>query len=479
MKNHFRSKLPIINGVFTGCSSNKSFLVRLYLPFTEPIIAYHSCAVNECVALLNRHLIQSPITPRLRGVTYRAFQRFRMCYPPVLLDSISAEQVVATKKATKRKTYIHAYKQYMFRGIISRDVNISMFVKYERMSIRDPLKPPRAIQARGPVFNLVTQKYIIPYAKHLVRSISLQKRFVTKGMDAFEVADLIHRSWMSFKRPVALLLDHDRFDSRANSLWTSRMHHYISDHFRDHEVVGLLCRLHKSKARTLSGISYTTDNCVFSGDVTTSDGNSTINKALLVDLMWGVKHVAILNGDDSVVVFELDDLQLVLSRDLSVYEFKTKSNVVYEFTDIEYCQCQPVLTISGWMMVRNPLRVISRSTTCLSPPSYDYLVAWFASVGECEYSCSRGVPVLSSFSRFMMRASSNRVALHHEMEFHRVKRPTIDTITADARNTFAMAFRLSPCVQLQYEAYFDNLRWGFDLKNSYYPTPPMLTVPYF
>lgn len=473
---HFKSKLPVVGNIFTGCSTNRSYLVRLYLPFTEPIIAYHSCIVNEAVALCNRHLVQHRNIDCYKDVVIECFKIMRLKHPIVPLTAITPEEVLRTKRANKRKTYLQAYKRYMMRGLVRRDYEISMFVKYERMSIKCPLKPPRAIQARGPAFNLVLQQYVIPYAKHLTRNLELGERFSTKGLDQYELAAFLHKGWVSFKRPVAFLLDHDRFDSRTNRYWLAGMHDYLSDHFDDPEVTLYTSCLIKSKAITLHGLRYVVSDSVCSGDTTTSDGNTTINEALLCHHFNGVHHIDYINGDDSVVMIEHDDLDEMLSRSMERYGYGTKISYVHEFEQIEYCQCQPVLTVNGWLMVRNPERILSRSTVCLTPKSLEYLRAWFASVGECELSCNQGVPVLQHFAKFLLKFSDKRVDVG-DIEFHRITKQLDCDITLTTRESFQRAFGISISEQYRLEWFFQfiDVSWFVNFVDE--PTIPTLTIP--
>lgn len=465
--------MPIIDQRPDGCDVKKRKMIRrLYLPFTTPTTAYHSCVCNELVALLNRHLVVSPLNNE--DVIKRAFKRFRDIYPPKLLDTWDFTRVLFNKKGCKKKIYKQALDNYTKRGILSKDKEIKMFVKYERMPMRDPLKAPRAIQARGVVFNLYLQQYILPYSKHLTRSMDPSKRFVTKGMDQYQLADFITRCWYSFSLPVAKLLDHDRFDSRTNRFWLKEMHAYIQEHFSD-DITDLLCTLESAKCTTFHGIRYRATDCVFSGDVTTSDGNSTINKALLVDYTWGINTIDIDNGDDSVIFLDYHDLDELNSRDLTCYQYKTKHTTVYNLEDIEYCQCHPVKTINGWLMVRDPIRVISRATTCIDPTAD--LSIWFASVGECEFSCNRGVPVLMSFARMLMKLSVKRMKLDQDFEYHRIRGTFSEEITNEARVSFALAFGIQPTLQLELEYLFDNMVWPKEIYSVSDPTGPLLTIP--
>lgn len=465
--------LPFNGWAPDGCDSNgKRYLRRLYLPFTTQIVAYHSCVCNELVSLLNRHLIKSSSSNKL--IVERCFQRLRLLYPPVILTPFSYERILIHKKGSKKKLYKQALIKLLRRGVNSSDIMINMFVKYERMNLKDPLKPPRAIQARGAVYNLKLQRYIYAYSKWLTHTMDVRWRYATKGMDPYQLGAFLHQCWLTYCNPVAKLFDHDRFDSRTHRYWLRGMHSYINDHF-EADLTKDLRTLESARCTTRHGVVYDTTDCVFSGDVTTSDGNSTINKALLVDLTWGLDTIDVDNGDDSVVFLDEKDLAELDSRDLKCYHYETKSSTVREFELIEYCQCHPVNTINGWLMVRDPQRVMSRATVCLDN-NID-LFSWYASVGECEYSCNRGVPVLSSFAKMLMRASDKRVKLEPDFEYHRVKRDYCDDITDVARMSFQCAFGYDISLQLSMEYYFDNFKWDLETRNVANPTLPTMTIP--
>lgn len=480
IRSQFLTEVPYVNGVFTGCDRSKTqYVYRLRLPFTEPIIAYHNCIVNEAVSLFNRHLVLTPKTDVLKALVSRCYERLRRRFPPKQLTPINIHQVIMSKPPSKRRTYRNAHMKYIQRGVVRRDKKITMFVKYERMNIRDPLKPPRAIQARGQVFNLVLQRYIIPYSKHITRSFDPTRRFATKGMNNYVLGRFLRTCWDDFSSPRARMFDHDRFDSRTNTPWLDGMHSYMADHYsNDTELPSLLETLNSASCRSQHGLVYSASDCVFSGDVTTSDGNSTVNCALLTDYTWGVRSHTPLNGDDSVVFHDTIDDAVLDSRNIGEYGYKTKGSSTLVFEEIEYCQCHPVHTINGWLMVRDPHRVLSRTTTCLQSfaSSHEYLMSWFASVGECEYSCNHGVPILQSFAKFLMRASPKRVKVYHE-DFRRIRGSYSDEITEDCRLSFTQAFGITSIDQRWLEEYFDKLCWGFDSIIVDYPSPQLTTIP--
>lgn len=480
VESHFHTPPALVCGQFDGCDARGNRrLHRLYLPFTLQIEANHSCSVNESVALCCRHLNtrDHAITNDDYIMAERALSRLIERYPPIELQTYSLEQVVATKKASKRKAYRNALATLKRRTLRRRDRMIHMFVKYERMDVRDPPKPPRAIQARGMTFNILLQTYIIPYSKYQTRSFDPDYRFMTKGMNQYEMAGFLRTCWDRFADPVADLIDHTAYDSKTYTPWLAAEQCYFSKHFpNDTLLVDLHSTIMKSKCTTAHGIKYSVEGSVCSGDVTTSDGNSTGNECLLLDYVGDVKAYCPDNGDDSVVVFDYKDSAKVSHDKLKQYGYESKVKRVYDFEHLEYCQCRPVNTVNGWLMVRDPLRVMSRATVCLEY-YHDYR-SWFATVGECEESANQGVPILQSFARFMKRATDKRVKLSSEDEYKRINFKGKDIITDTARISFCAAFQITPTDQINLERYFDGLVWPTEWQHVSQATPPILAIPY-
>jgi len=470
--------------ILTGCNNNKiKFNTRILIPFTIPIHTNHSCVANEMIALMNRHLISQQANRSVERILTirRAFELLARKYPPRLLQPITQLEVIRAKKPDKRKQYIQAYESLQTTPLTERDSTIKMFIKYERMNYKEQLKAPRAIQSRGVRFNLVLQQWIIPYAKYLTRTIDIDRRFSTKGLDQYQLAALLFDMYTSFRNTVVDLFDHRYYDSSTDDLWLNGMHEYIGAHFAfDPELMRLLEKLKSGKCQSANGLKYNVDGCVFSGDVTTGDGNSTANQAFLCDVTRNLQLCYTPDcGDDSCVFHDADDDDMDLEN-LSIYGYSTKHSRVYSFPEVEYCQCHPINTINGWLMVREPMRLISRATVCIENYTGDQLRDWYAGVGLCELSCNAGVPVLQSFARFLMRCSSKPMYnIGRDFEYHRIKGNFSDVITDEARVTFYQAFKMDVSTQLELERYFDRARisWS-NTSEQLLPTYPTMVIPY-
>jgi len=278
-------------------------------------------------------------------------------------------------------------------------------------------------------------------------------------------------------------LDHRYFDASNDTIKLKLMHKYIQSHFDDPSLPPLLRVLLKSNCTTAHGVRYKVEGTVCSGDVTTSDGNSTLNEMVLLHMTRNCKKRALcpVNGDDSCVFHERSDSHHISDSLKEDYGYSTKSSFVYEFEDIEYCQCHPVLTVNGWLMVRTPQRVFDRTTVNLDDYSGDKLLKWFATVGECESSCNKGVPILQSYANFLRRFHK-RVLKHidKDLEYHRIDISELSTeITDECRVSFYKAFNILPSVQIAHERYYDSLTNTLNpCKQVDLPSQPTMDSPY-
>lgn len=400
----------------------------------------------------------------------RIFQNLEKKYPPVVLPVYTIEDVIKHKPASQRKRYRRAYERLKLHGLKDKHVKIKMFVKHERMSYPGNdvteyyLKPPRAIQARSQEFNLIAQKYFLPYAKHFKNMRHHDGRTpFAKGLDPQEIAEQLFDDWCHFNNPVALLIDHNRWDSCLNTDWLKSTHQYYNKFFRCAEFMRLLkCQL-LNKCTTSTQVKYTVEGTRMSGDPDTSDGNSTDNLALICDLFRGVEMRETIMGDDSVIIFDLVDVDIIRSRMdehvvHKVYPWTTVYRFVVEFEQVEFCQCKPILTINGYIMVRDISRVITRGFTCISQnvvktPRLFY--DWMRAVGDCEWSVNPGVPVHTAVAEYMRSFSDRPLKEPQDRSRFKVMHKKLDhTITMQARLSYQVAFGISVQTQLEIEKWF-------------------------
>jgi hypothetical protein len=477
------TSVDVVSRIIIGCTREPYCRnMRLLLPFTDCVMTNDSCQANELMSLLARHLTTKEyLLQDLKHVQclQRVWSNFENKHPIKMLKPYSMKQVLLSKKKSKRRTYIKAYKSLQITPLERRDANIRMFVKNERMTVTNPYKPPRAIQARSARFTMCFQRYVLPYFEHIKNDVDeFYEKNYSPGMNQFEIADWLQYHWFRRGEPLAALLDHAEYDSNQHELWTRSCNEYMQKHFDDIELDRMCDKLINNKCNTKTGLKYQVHCTKCSGDGHTSSGNNTLNNALIEDFVDNIDNNHLVNGDDSVIIIEHYDLNKIQFSRLEEYGMFTKINFVHELEEIEFCQCHPVLVNDRWCMVRDPRRVLSRATVCInrSINTIALFRRWCRGVGECELSCNRGVPILMSFAKYMCRATSDKAIYDSDFEYHWYYGNMVETISESTRISFYRAFGISIRIQLELERYFDELTWDGVIHYVHEPTPPSTAI---
>jgi len=391
---------------------------------------------------------------------YHLFEQFIDETEPIKeLLPLNRYEVVARKSPSKRKVYMSALLSLNHKPLNKKDSSLKMFVKNERMN-DVTVKAPRAIQARSPRYNLEIQRYLMPVEEFVFKR-GYKRRISAKGLNQYQKAQLLREAWDDFNDPIAILLDHSRFDSRQHRLWIKREHEFYKKFYPgDDYFAKLLDAQVINSGASRNGTHYTVDGTRASGDANTSLGNSCTNFAII---SYWLSHIPdkriIVDGDDSVVFIERADHKYIDLKSLESLGFGTTYAEAEYFQNIDFCQCNPINTTNGWLMVRSPQRVIERSTVCIEEnySRTDLFRRWLASIGRCEHSCNRGVPVLSSFCRMLATASEQEITLSEDVKFRVITEDLSDVITNNARVDFYLAFGISIQQQLELELYYNTL----------------------
>jgi len=407
--------------------------------------------------------LQDPeVNARTQGVVDEAYKLMRDFITSSFEESIpqftplNRWKVVSYKPKHKQAVYKHAAQTLDHRPLTRRDAILKMFVKNER-TLDANQKAPRAIQARKPRFNLELQTYLHNIEKWVFKRGD-SKRVSSKGLDQYQKASLLRTAWEQFNDPVAILADHGRFDSRQTTQWLKAEHDFYQSFYPGDQYLSWLLSLQITNfGATRNGVRYKVKGTRASGDVNTSLGNSVANIAILCKWLSKIANKRIIvDGDDSVIKIERCDLYKVDATELSSLNFGTTYSVVDEFCMIDFCQCKPINTINGWLMVRAPQRMIERSTTCIESAytTAELFKRWLYTVGQCEKTCNSGVPVLSAYCDALMTAHTDVISINDDTTKRIIKGKHSDTITSMARITFAHAFGISPLQQIELEKRF-------------------------
>lgn len=383
-----------------------------------------------------------------------------MKFYPKELQKVTYADVIAGYTGRKKRSYYNASLNLKQNGYNPKYAVVSMFVKPDRYPSGDcPMKDPRAIQYRKIEYNLELGSYIKPFEHEIYSNVHYntvsRTRVIAKGLNNSERAELLLQKIEHFRKPVYILLDHSRFDSTINQEHLKSTHRKYNRAFRSRKLVTLLRSQLVNTGYSKNGIKYRTQGTRMSGDPDTGCGNSVVNADCLYGFLTrsGIeKYDFLLDGDDSVVVIEQDALPRLDTTYFGRVGFDTKIQIVRDIDEVEFCQCKLVLTGKGILFSRNPTRAMSHAMVSrrrFEPATWR---RWVAGVGACEAAANPGVPVLQEFGDQLQKLS-NKPFFDDDLAYRLTTTPRWghEPVTEDARITFALAWGISPQMQMVME----------------------------
>jgi len=385
----------------------------------------------------------------------------------------------------KRARYLRALDHVLNCGITKQDSGVTMFVKMEKLNPTKSNPDPRAIQFRDPKYCVMLASYLKPM-EHLIYSLKPKHpymsgtRVIGKGLNQVERALLLRKKMSFFQAPVVLSLDMSRFDQHVDIEQLKLEHLFYLRSNNDPQFAELLRWQLKNHVTTKLGYKYVTRGKRMSGDMNTALGNCVIVVAMVIGFMdpRRIKFDILDDGDDCLLIVESQDHQAVL-RDIPdwflQYGHEAKiENVATEIERVSWCQSNPVRTKHGLKFVRWPFKVMS---CCLvgtrwfrAPPKVRR--EYVAGLAECEYVLNLGVPILQAYANALRRNSSGAEKrfdkesgewfryLRESRLYRRLENAGYDEeITQEARESFHLAFDVSPTEQIAIEEKLS--RWNF------------------
>lgn len=352
---------------------------------------------------------QEGVFSRLSGVRKRLFGSLRRT--PI----VDREQYPRLYTGRKQGIYERALASLVVRAINVRDAWVNTFVKAEKVNLAVKGDPaPRVIQPRSPRYNLEVGRYLKLFEKELCRGFESVWGYpvVLKGKNAGETGAWMKRHWDSFDHPVAVGLDASRFDQHVSSDALKWEHSVYNGVFQSRELERLLkWQLSNHGIARVEDlvVEYDIDGCRMSGDINTGMGNCLIMSSIVICFceQAGIPFRLANNGDDCVLFVDAVDLWRLSPIDRWFLDFGftlTREEPVYVLEQVVFCQAQPVLTSTGWRMVRDPRTAMSKD--CVSLLSWDQpeqFRQWAHSIGSCGLSLTRGVPVWEAWYTRLLR----------------------------------------------------------------------------
>lgn len=439
---------------------------------------WNKCTCNEYDALLGRHLLGhiekfDAANPYLKMLEKSLEEKAELFYDKYGFTTQSnfAKVIANTRpglRARYRRAYTNIYQNKIeYSKMLAR---VQTFVKYEKIPEDKYFdgKPPRLIQHRSYEYLYLLKSFILDHDLKLKEGLlkwgdqSVDTIF-TKMHDQFGIAQVLWDNWNSFDCPMAICLDHSKFDGHYCEELLNIEHKYWKRLNRSRLLALLLNDQLNNKAVTSMGMRYKFRGGRASGEYTTSTGNSIMNYCMLE--CWlrasGITKFRIsVNGDDSVVMIELSDRSKLLGLDFfNNFNMETTCDrEVTLFQEITYCQTSPIRVERNgslqWYMVKTPLRVMSR-IQYMSSQHKRIVNRVLSAEALCELTINQGVPLLQALAIRLLKESDltrplgsvDKIPAKSSGNSEAVIKP-INSIT---RADFQIAFRITVQEQLQYE----------------------------
>lgn len=380
---------------------------------------YHSmCVCNHTNALVQRVGLCVPLPrgPRLIDLREKIATLARIVG---IRSSMSLQEVVNSFQGPKRRRYERAKSNLEKFGIdFVRDSRVKMFVKFEAIKFdKLKVKPScRAIQFRSFEYTLLVMAGIRNAENAMYRSVgegfgSFPKtRFISKGMNCHQKAALLWAKYCALAGCLILLLDAKRFDSHvtATLLLFERFFWYSCT--MNKRLNSLLKRQLNNRGYFIVDgkiYRYSVKDGRMSGEANTAGGNNALMASMLAvfgDWLVGTGRIKaydfLVDGDDSVFFYVPVDGKKLDSE--TVYKFFEELGMTMQIEDqprdfeqITFCQARPCLVDGEWMMVRNPRKVLSKTT--INHKFSITIPKLLKTIALGELSLSPGVPILQCY----------------------------------------------------------------------------------
>lgn len=378
--------------------------------------------------------------------------------PRVLTD----DEFVECYTGSKREMYQRAAERVRAVPFNPNWAKISAFVKAEK---KKEGGVPRIISPRSPEYNVCVGRYLKPLECDVVEAVEriVGGPTIMKGRNARQQAQAMYEAWNEFRHPVTIDLDDTRFDEHCGAEALRFEHNFYKKVFNDREFDRIISY---QLMNTCYGGQYKWKVSMrASGDMNTGMGNCFISTGKLYMALktLNVSHFRIFNnGDDCVIFMEKHEVHKLggLRQFMLDLGFNTVVGKVSEvFEETEFCQTRPVLTSTGWVMVRNPAKCLTKDAVVIKPTlnqqEYDYMRC---AIATCGLALAGNVPILSSYYNMMLGDSKKVEVIPDGSGFQMLAKDMSNDgiITDECRLSFMRAFNIMPHEQLAMEDYLDS-----------------------
>lgn len=401
----------------------------------------------------------------------------------------SHEDVLKGYSGRKAKRYSAAYESLLQYPVTEADAELTAFLKAEKTNLSAKPDPaPRLIQFPNPRYSLELMTYLKYNEKNFMSAVDSVwgERVVMSGLNCEDLGSEMKRKWDMFDDVVAVPLDFSRFDQHCSSAALQYEFDFYCAAFPGDEYLQWLLSFQKfPKGVAVAGDGAISYHCPQGGRGSGQINTSMGNKLIVCSLMWeyfnevGLRASLANMGDDCTIFLEKSQLPL-LNRTLHKWWMNVGYNAVvedvcYELEHIEFCQSNPVNVDGHWVMVRSPLKSLTKDCLTLqSAETAAQIGASYMAISTCGRIINSGVPISYALHDCLFRASSKYaklVEISDEFMFKNVEygnyermkglkhvRRSVADIT---RLSYFKAFGVAPDTQILLENYFNELDMDF------------------
>jgi hypothetical protein len=333
---------------------------------------------------------------------------------------MTKEQFLSYYAGAKRTRYERASEVAEARPLRRSDGFTGLFIKAELYNASAKSNPcTRLIQPRRPEYLYELGRYIKPIEKRVYKNIDklFGHHVVLKCDNPVQRGRVIEEYWNEFNDPVFLGFDASRFDQHVSKEALELEHLvYLTAYRGDPTLCKLLSwQLHNvGYGRTPEGfVRFSTRGVRMSGDPNTALGNVIIMSLLCYSFLesLGVKYRFIDDGDDCGVFVERKHGTMVaglVSHHLN-YGFEMEVEPpAYCIEQVEFCQCKPVNTGNGYVMIRNATKALNHDGMHIDK-QWATLDQLRSAIGICGGALNRNIPIVGTMYAVMENGYDKQV----------------------------------------------------------------------
>lgn len=408
---------------------------------------------NENVALAQRHQVDD-------GSRFTSTINLRRLLKPYIkyVPRVGYDEIIRRATPRKRTLLEQAKVSLAHTPVKASDGHIRMFLKDDK-SHEPEYKAPRCIQYRSKRYALPLASFMTPIEHYMCSWVDASDTPIfAKGRNMQQRGRDIQAKMDYFKDPVAISMDHSKFDAHANGDLL-RTEHWFYRQCNNSPLLRYLLSLQlDNKGWTKNGTYYRTRNTRMSGDQNTGCGNSLINFVMTLAMMesLGIRYCVYIDGDDFIIIVERSDSHLVKPEWYAQFGMVTKLEAKTSTIEhIEFCQTRPVFDGVSYTMVRNPRRMLARLQWCVGTKNPRHAANYLTSLGKCMIALGMGLPVEQYVGLTLSQIGGRYITtnLHHRANIMPM-RPIvarISTPTLATRLSYEVAWDYSIPEQLQLE----------------------------